>query len=86
MAQEKEAQSESNPVQPETQPTPQEEKKPTSQPTSQPIPQPAPEKQTNCLACKKPLQKLKVYYRNGKFYCNKRCWEKVTKKPKEEKE
>jgi len=46
---------------------------------------PAQEKQTNCLACNKPIKKLKRYYRNGKFYCNKRCWRKVALKPKEEK-
>jgi len=35
---------------------------------------PKAEKQTNCLACNKPIKKLKLYYRNGKFYCNKKCW------------
>jgi len=43
------------------------------------------EKQTNCLACNKPLKKIKRYYRNGKFYCSKKCWLQ-TKKPKEPKE
>jgi hypothetical protein len=42
------------------------------------------EKQTNCLACGKQIKKLKHYYRNGKFYCSKKCWRKA-KKPKEEK-
>lgn len=42
------------------------------------------EKQTNCPACGKPIKKLKRYYRNGKFYCNKKCWRKSLK-PKEEK-
>ncbi len=46
---------------------------------------PAEEKQANCLACNKPIKKLKRYYRNGKFYCNKRCWRKATLKAKEEK-
>ncbi len=46
---------------------------------------PQAEKQTNCLACNKPIRKLKRYYRDGKFYCNKICWRKHTKKPKEEK-
>ena len=32
------------------------------------------EKQTNCLGCNKPIKKLKRYYRNGKFYCSKKCW------------
>jgi len=43
------------------------------------------EKQTNCLACNKPIRKLKRYYRNGKFYCSKKCWRDFIKKPKEEK-
>jgi len=46
---------------------------------------PAVEKQTNCLACNKPIKKLKRYYRDGKFYCSKRCWLKHTKNPKEDK-
>ena len=51
---------------------------------------PAPEKvvqevQTNCLACNKPLMKLKKYYRNGKYYCNKKCWKNFLLKEKEEK-
>jgi len=47
--------------------------------------QPVAEKQTNCLACNKPIKKLKRYYRNGKFYCNKKCWQKTLKaKEKEE--
>ncbi len=40
------------------------------------------EKQTNCLGCNKPLKKLRRYYRNGKFYCTKKCWLK-TRKPAE---
>ncbi|MCM8780722.1 MAG: hypothetical protein NC908_02210 [Candidatus Omnitrophica bacterium] len=43
------------------------------------------EKQTNCLGCGKPLKKLKRYYRNGKYYCTKKCWCK-TVKSKEAKE
>ena len=35
---------------------------------------PKAEKQTNCLACNKLIKKLKKYYRNGKFYCSKKCW------------
>jgi len=42
------------------------------------------EKQTNCPACNKPIKKIRKYYRNGKFYCNKKCWKKSTA-PKEEK-
>ncbi len=40
------------------------------------------EKQTSCLGCGKPIKKLKRYYRNGKFYCSKKCWIK-TRKDKE---
>lgn len=40
---------------------------------------PAVEKQTNCLACNKPIKKLKHYYRDGKFYCSKKCWKQFTK-------
>jgi len=43
------------------------------------------EKQTNCLSCNKPLKKLKRYYRDGKFYCNKICWRNYIKKSKEQK-
>ena len=33
----------------------------------------APEIKT-CATCSKPLRKVKRYYRNGKYYCNKNCW------------
>lgn len=42
------------------------------------------EKQTNCLSCNKPLKKIRRYYRDGKFYCTKKCWTNFIKKPKEE--
>jgi hypothetical protein len=42
------------------------------------------EKQTNCLACNKPIKKIRRYYRNGKYYCTKRCWQNYLKKAKEE--
>ena len=46
---------------------------------------PVEEKQTNCPACNKVLKNVRRYYRNGKFYCTKRCWIKATKsKPTEE--
>jgi len=35
---------------------------------------PVVEVQTNCLGCNKPLRKIRRYYRDGKFYCIKRCW------------
>jgi hypothetical protein len=40
---------------------------------------PVSEKQTNCLGCNKPLKKLRRYYRDGKFYCTKKCWIKAVK-------
>jgi hypothetical protein len=43
------------------------------------------EKQTNCLSCNKPLKKLKRYYRDGKFYCTKRCWYTYKNKSQQEK-
>lgn len=47
---------------------------------------PVVEKQTNCLGCNKPLKKLRKYYRNGKFYCTKKCWIKATKSTGKEEE
>lgn len=46
---------------------------------------PVVEKQTNCLNCNKPIRKIKRYYRDGKFYCNKKCWQVFTKKSQEKK-
>ncbi len=43
------------------------------------------EKQSNCLNCNKPIKKIKRYYRDGKFYCNKKCWRNYINKIKEEK-
>ena len=28
----------------------------------------------NCVQCNKPIKKKSGYYRNGKYYCNKRCF------------
>jgi len=42
------------------------------------------EKQTNCLGCGKPMKRIKRYYRDGKYYCTKKCWLKALKKAKEE--
>lgn len=42
------------------------------------------EKQTNCPACNKLIKKLKRYYRDGKFYCSKKCWRVSITKSKEE--
>jgi len=41
--------------------------------------------QTNCLGCNKPIKKLKHYYRNGKYYCSKKCWRKAIKSKSEQK-
>jgi len=43
------------------------------------------EKQTNCPACNKPIKKIRKYYRDGKFYCTKKCWIKAINKAKENK-
>lgn len=40
------------------------------------------EKQTNCPSCGKAIGKLKRYYRNGKFYCNKKCFRKFSQSKK----
>lgn len=40
------------------------------------------EKQTNCPACSKPIKKKKKYYRNGKYYCGKKCYKKSLEKEK----
>ncbi|MFA5004715.1 MAG: hypothetical protein WC561_01145 [Candidatus Omnitrophota bacterium] len=44
---------------------------------------PKAEKQTNCLACNKPIKKIRRYYRDGKYYCTKRCWRAYLDKSKE---
>ncbi|MDD5018861.1 MAG: hypothetical protein PHH75_01635 [Candidatus Omnitrophica bacterium] len=31
-------------------------------------------KKVNCGKCNKPLKRIKRYYRNGKFYCNMKCF------------
>ncbi len=38
------------------------------------------EKPANCAACNKSIKKKLFYYRNGKYYCNKRCWKTTLKK------
>jgi hypothetical protein len=45
---------------------------------------PKAERQTNCLACNKLIKKLKRYYRDGKFYCSKKCWRAFLDKSKSE--
>jgi hypothetical protein len=44
------------------------------------------EPQANCPVCNKHLKKKTRYYRNGKYYCDKKCWKKAAKakaKPEE---
>ncbi|MFA5095821.1 MAG: hypothetical protein WC478_00570 [Candidatus Omnitrophota bacterium] len=43
---------------------------------------PKEEKQTNCLSCNKPIKKIRRYYRDGKYYCTKRCWYSFIEKSK----
>lgn len=39
------------------------------------------ERPANCAGCKKSIKNKRWYYRNGKYYCGKRCWSTTTKKP-----
>ncbi len=32
------------------------------------------EKRKNCLACNKSLKRIDFYYRNGGYFCNKKCF------------
>lgn len=38
------------------------------------------EKPANCAVCNKSIRKKRYYYRNGKYYCTKRCWKTIIKK------
>ena len=38
------------------------------------------EKPSNCAGCKKSIKKKRWYYRDGKFYCSKRCFKSTIKK------
>jgi len=62
--------------------TPEQEVKPKPEAKPEQQAKPKAEKQDNCLACNKPIKKLKRYYRNGKFYCSKKCWRDYIKKSK----
>ena len=44
------------------------------------------EKPTNCEECNKALSKKSWYYRNGNYYCNKKCWKAFSMKAQEEAE
>jgi len=41
---------------------------------------------SNCAECKKSVKKTRWYYRNGKFYCTKTCWQAAMKKQEAPKE
>jgi hypothetical protein len=38
------------------------------------------EKPSNCAGCKKSIKKKRWYYRDGKYYCSKRCFKTTLKK------
>ena len=38
------------------------------------------EKSANCAVCNKSIKKKRYYYRNGKYFCTKRCWKTTIKK------
>lgn len=40
------------------------------------------EKPANCASCNKSIKNKRWYYRNGKYYCSKRCWQTAAKKEK----
>ncbi len=63
-----------------------EQKKPPAQEKPGAGPAPKAEKQTNCPVCNKPIKRLTRYYRDGKFYCAKKCWRTAKEKAKKEKE
>jgi len=48
--------------------------------------EPKKEKPSNCASCNKSIKNRRRYYRDGKFYCTKRCWATATKKKEEPKE
>jgi len=35
------------------------------------------ERPTNCAVCNKAFKHKHWYYKNGKYFCTKRCWEKL---------
>lgn len=45
---------------------------------------PGEEQVKNCGSCGKPVKRLKRFYRNNKFYCNKVCFKKWKLKVKTE--
>jgi len=57
---------------------------PAAAPATPAAEKPKVEKQTNCITCNKPIKKLKRYYRDGKFYCAKKCYKDFLEKQKTE--
>lgn len=39
---------------------------------------------STCKHCNKKLSKKKWYYRNGNYFCSKKCWKEFDKKQREE--
>lgn len=52
--------------------------------SAEPQETPKAEKQTNCPICNKPIKRLTRYYRDGKFYCARKCWRQTQEKSKQE--
>jgi hypothetical protein len=48
-------------------------------------PPPKKEKPDKCEQCGKNLSRIKWYYRDGGYYCTRRCWKEFAAKQKEEK-
>ena len=59
---------------PADQAQPKEEKKPEGKKLYQKV------RITNCAKCNKTLKKGNWYYKNGKYFCNKRCWKTAAQK------
>ncbi len=45
-----------------------------------PTPEVKRERPANCEGCKKSIKNKRWYYRNGKYFCTKRCWSTTDKK------
>ena len=71
---------------------PKEEKKPEEKSEKPPADAPKEEKKpekvkpTNCTVCNKAFKFKRWYYRNGKYFCSKRCWKKFQAEQKKEAE
>ncbi|MDD4910103.1 MAG: hypothetical protein PHR44_05435 [Candidatus Omnitrophica bacterium] len=42
------------------------------------------EAQKNCKSCNKPLKKVRRYYKDGIYYCSRKCYKSFKAKQKEE--